>query len=128
MPEADMKIITFVKEAADRFSMLGATVEEVSVPMHFDGEVLPAIFPFVNSIMSLSSFCLHVNLTTTNFVPLYLHTGIRICDAICLEGGYRLLHGECPIVSLSSILMFDHLKKCRKRRFEFLVLMLILNF
>ncbi|XP_020628361.1 uncharacterized protein LOC110065551 isoform X2 [Orbicella faveolata] len=55
MPEADMKIITFVKEAADRFSMLGATVEEVSVPMHFDG--------------------------------------IRICDAICLEGGYRLLHG-----------------------------------
>lgn len=44
-----MKIMTSVKDAADRFSTLGATVEEVSVPMHFDGEFLVAIFPFVNS-------------------------------------------------------------------------------
>jgi len=43
MPEADTRIMTFVKEAADRFSMLGATVEELSVPMHFDGEVLTLI-------------------------------------------------------------------------------------
>ena len=40
MPEADTKIMSFVKEAAGRFSTLGATVEEVSVPMHFDGSVL----------------------------------------------------------------------------------------
>ena len=38
MPEADMKIMMFVKEAADRLSALGATVEQVSVPMHFDGK------------------------------------------------------------------------------------------
>ena len=48
-----MKIMAFVREAADRFSRLGATVEEVSVPMHFDGEVLFAIFLFVNSIILL---------------------------------------------------------------------------
>ena len=40
MPDADTKIVAFVKEAADRFSTLGATIEEVSVPMHFDGKVL----------------------------------------------------------------------------------------
>ena len=51
MPGADMKIITLVKDAADRFSMLGANVEEVSVPMHFDGEVLVAIFPFIDSLI-----------------------------------------------------------------------------
>ena len=106
MPEADTKIIAFVKEAADRFSTLGASVEEVSVPMHFEGKLLPFI---------LVSFYLYVDLKTMNFVPLYLPTGIRICDAICLEGGYRLLHGEYDIVSFSSILMIDHLKKCRKR-------------
>ena len=39
-----MKIMTLVKDAAGRFSTLGATVEEVSVPMHFDGEFLVAIF------------------------------------------------------------------------------------
>ena len=22
-------------------------------------------------------------------------TGIRVCDALCMEGGYRLLSGEC---------------------------------
>jgi len=53
MPQADLKIMTFVKEAADRFSTLGATVEEVSVPMHFDGEVLDAIFPSVNAVILL---------------------------------------------------------------------------
>lgn len=40
MPGADTKIIAFVKEAADRFATLGATVQEVSVPMHFDGMFL----------------------------------------------------------------------------------------
>ena len=39
MLEADTKMMTFVKEAADRLSTLEATVEEVSVPMHFDGTV-----------------------------------------------------------------------------------------
>ena len=51
-------------------------------------------------LLILSSFCLSVDLKTTNLVPLHSPTGIRICDAICLEGGYRLLHGECHIVSL----------------------------
>jgi len=55
MLKADMDIMMFVKEAANRLSTLGANVEEVSVPMHIDG--------------------------------------IRICDVICTEGGYRLLHG-----------------------------------
>nr|XP_058941034.1 amidase-like [Pocillopora verrucosa] len=55
MPGADTEIMSFVREAAGRFSTLGATVENVSVPMHFDG--------------------------------------ILICDAICSEGGYRLLSG-----------------------------------
>ncbi|XP_078377394.1 urethanase-like [Oculina patagonica] len=55
MPGADTKIMAFVKEAAGRFSTRGASVEEVSVPMHFDG--------------------------------------IRICDVMCMEGGYRLIHG-----------------------------------
>ena len=40
MPGADTKIIAFVKKAADRFTTLGATVQEVSVPMHFDGMFL----------------------------------------------------------------------------------------
>ena len=46
-----MKMMTLVKDAADRFSTLGATVEEVSVPMHFDGEVLVAIFLFADSVI-----------------------------------------------------------------------------
>ena len=57
MPQADFKIMTCVKEAADRFSKLGATVEEVSVPMHSDGEVLAAIFPFVRSVILLPARC-----------------------------------------------------------------------
>lgn len=40
MPGADTEIMYFVREAASRFSTLGATVENVSVPMHFDGNVL----------------------------------------------------------------------------------------
>ncbi|CAH3021058.1 unnamed protein product, partial [Porites evermanni] len=56
MSDADMKIMTMVKEAADRLSSLGATVGQVSVPIHFDG--------------------------------------IRVCDALCMEGGYRLLSGS----------------------------------
>lgn len=43
MPYADMKIMTTVKEAADRLSSLGATVGQVSVPMHFDGRLKPLI-------------------------------------------------------------------------------------
>ena len=43
MPDADMKIMTTVKEAADRLSSLGATVGQVSVPMHFDGRLKPLI-------------------------------------------------------------------------------------
>lgn len=39
MPDADMKIMTMVKEAADRLSSLGATVGQVSVPIHFDGRL-----------------------------------------------------------------------------------------
>lgn len=64
MPEADTKIMTFVKEAADRFSTLGATVEEVSVPMHFDGKSLPFI---------LVSFYLYVDLKTMNFEYILFH-------------------------------------------------------
>lgn len=48
MPGADTEIMSFVREAAGRFSTLGATVENVSVPMHFDGNVLKVqvdIFP-----------------------------------------------------------------------------------
>ena len=37
MSDADMKIMTMVKEAADRLSSLGATIGQVSVPIHFDG-------------------------------------------------------------------------------------------
>lgn len=40
MPGADAEIMSVVREAAGRFSTLGATVENVSVPMHFDGNVL----------------------------------------------------------------------------------------
>lgn len=40
MPGADAEFMSFVREAAGRFSTLGATVENVSVPMHFDGNVL----------------------------------------------------------------------------------------
>ena len=43
MPDADMKIMTMVKEAADQLSTLGATVGQVSVPMHFDGRLYPLI-------------------------------------------------------------------------------------
>lgn len=43
MPDADVKIMTTVKEAADRLSSLGATVGQVSVPMHFDGRLYPLI-------------------------------------------------------------------------------------
>ena len=75
----------------------------------------------------MSFFRLDVNLKTTNSVPLYLRTGIRICDTICLEGGYRLLHGECHIVSLSSILMFDCLKNCGKHGL-FALICKLLNF
>lgn len=39
MPDADVKIMTTVKEAVDRLSSLGATVGQVSVPMHFDGRL-----------------------------------------------------------------------------------------
>lgn len=39
MPDADMKIMTMVKEAADRLSSLGATIGQVSVPIHFDGRL-----------------------------------------------------------------------------------------
>lgn len=39
MSDADMKIMTMVKEAADRLSSLGATVGQVSVPIHFDGRL-----------------------------------------------------------------------------------------
>ena len=39
MPDADVKIMTTVKEAVDRLSSLGAIVEQVSVPMHFDGRL-----------------------------------------------------------------------------------------
>ena len=39
MSDADMKIMTMVKEAADRLSSLGATIGQVSVPIHFDGRL-----------------------------------------------------------------------------------------
>ena len=39
MPDADVKIMTTVKEAVDRLSSLGATVGQVSVPMHFGGRL-----------------------------------------------------------------------------------------
>ena len=39
MPDADVKIMTTVKEAVDRLSSLGSTVGQVSVPMHFDGRL-----------------------------------------------------------------------------------------
>ena len=55
MPEADVKIMTFVREAADRLSTLGATVEQVSVPMHFDGRLQKESF-------------VHNNLTYKRFV------------------------------------------------------------
>ncbi|XP_022805647.1 uncharacterized protein LOC111342795 [Stylophora pistillata] len=42
IPGADSKIMSFLRESAGRFSTLGATVEEVSVPMHFDGNFLKA--------------------------------------------------------------------------------------
>lgn len=38
MPDADVKIMTTVKDAVDRLSSLGAT-GQVSVPMHFDGRL-----------------------------------------------------------------------------------------
>ena len=101
MPGADTKIMTFVKEAADRFSMLAASVEELSVPMHFDGEVfvpICSVFFSVFFVFACTFIC-----KRRNCFPLYSPTGIRICDAICLEGGYRLLHGELS----NCITLFD---------------------
>lgn len=79
MPGADTKIMTFVKEAADRFSMLAASVEELSVPMHFDGEVFVPICSF---FFCLLCFCLHVHLQTTKlFSIVFTHRNSNMrCD------------------------------------------------
>lgn len=40
VPDQDINVVAFVGAAAEKFSQLGATVKEVSVPAHHTGEVL----------------------------------------------------------------------------------------
>lgn len=106
MPEADTRIMTFVKEAADRFSTLGATVEELSVPMHFDGEVLAPIcsfFFFLSSLFLPARWFENDEIVFHCIHPQEFEYAMRFAWKVVID--YFMV--SCHIVSLSSILMFD---------------------
>lgn len=105
MPGADTKIMTFVKEAADRFSMLAASVEELSVPMHFDGEVFVPIcsFFFLSSLFLLARSFANDEIVFHCIHPQEFEYAMRFAWKVVI--GYSMV--SCQIVSLSSILMFE---------------------